>query len=88
MSVGTKRMIILFWLLISIAALITVMFGAWDYYQSLKHGVAGSVLMHSHRGVTDPDQLLMEHYLGTLKKSAVYLVINIGVTIFALCNVK
>lgn len=39
MSVGTKRMIILFWLLISIAALITVLFGAWDYYQSLKHEV-------------------------------------------------
>lgn len=67
MSVGTKRMIILFWLLISIAALITVLFGAWDYYQSLKHEVARSVLMHSHSGVTDPDQLLMEHYLGTLK---------------------
>lgn len=58
------------------------------YYQSLKREVAGSVLMHSHSNVTDPDQLLMEHYLGTLKKSAVYLVINIGVTIFALCNVK
>ncbi len=88
MSVNTKRMIILIWLLISIAALITLLLGAWDYYHSVGHEVLGSAAMHSGDDMVGSNRLFVENYFNSLIKSIIYMVINIGVTVFAISNVK
>lgn len=88
MSAGAKKMILFVWLLISIAALISLALGAWDYFESLKNQTIGSVLMQSDSDVAGPNRLFLEQYLSTLKKSVIYLIINIAVTIFALVNIN
>lgn len=88
MSAGKKKLILFIWLLISIGVLVSVLLGALDYYDSLRSEAIESVVFQNNDDFAGIQRMYLDQYLDNVKKTVAYLVVNIGVTIFAIRSVK
>lgn len=88
MSAGKRKLILFIWLIISIGVLVSVLLGAFDYYDSLRSEVTESVLFRDNENFAGIQRMYLDQYLDNLKKTVAYLAVNIGVTIFAIWSVK
>ena len=88
MTAGKKKLILAVWLIISIAALASQLIGMSEYFSSVRDETISSVVMQPESDFAGPYRLFAEQYMDMIKKSVIYLVINIVVTIFVLANIK
>ena len=88
MSAGKRKLILFIWLIISIGVLVSVLLGAFDYYDSLRSELTESVLFRDNENFAGIQRMYLDQYLDNLKKTVAYLAVNIGVTIFAIWSVK